>query len=395
MTVDPFSPGKLGPITLKNRIIKAATFEGMSIGSKVTPELIGFHRKVAAGGAAMTTLSYVAVSRDAMGAPHELTVRDSSMPGLVTIASEVHKAGALLSAQLGHAGAVGQMPGKLSVGPSAGRSMMGAKYQAITRAQMDQVVADFVRSAVGLADAGLDCIELHLGHGYLLSSFMSPKLNKRTDDYGGSVENRARFPREVVKAVKDAVGARVALTAKMNFADSKRSGLQPTESLQIAKMLEADGCLDAFEFSGGSSLADPMYIFHGDRPMTEFATILPPKMKWPFKLFGGLVLKKYPWSETYFLPTALDFRRELTTPMVLLGGVTQRATLDKAMADGVEFVAMGRALLREPDLINKWQAGSTQGSTCIHCNKCMVSIYTGTRCVIDQPEPIVFSRPTA
>ncbi len=395
MTVDPFSPGKLGPITLKNRIIKAATFEGMSIGGKVTPELIDFHRKVAAGGAAMTTLSYVAVSKDAMGAPNELTVRDSSMPGLVAIANEVHKAGALLSAQLGHAGAVGQMPGKLSVGPSAGRSIMGSKYAAITRLQMDQVVADFARSAVGLADAGLDCIELHLGHGYLLSAFMSPKLNKRTDDYGGSIENRARFAREVVKAVKDAVGNRIAVTAKMNMADSKRGGLQPTESLQIAKLLQADEHLDAIQFSGGSSLADPMYIFHGDRPMAEFASILPPKMKWPFKLFGGFVLKKYPWKEAYFLPTVADFRAQLAMPMILLGGVTERATLDMAMVKGFEFVAMGRALLREPDLITRWQEGSTSSSTCIHCNKCMVSIYTGTRCVIDNPEPIVFSGLTA
>ncbi len=391
---DPFSPGQLGPITLKNRIIKAATFEGMSIGSKVTPELIEFHRKVAAGGAAMTTLSYVAVSRDGMGAPNELTVRDKSMPGLVKIAEVVHEAGAKLSAQLGHAGGVGALPGKVALGPSNGRSIMGSKFRAITRAEMDQVTEDFVRSAVGLADAGMDCIELHLGHGYLLSTFMSPKINKRKDDYGGSIENRARFPREVVAAVKAAVGDRLALTAKMNMADSKRGGLQPIESLQIAKLLEADGHLDAMEFSGGSSLADPMYLFHGDRPMKEFATILPPKMQLPFKLFGKFVLKNYPWKETYFLPTATTFREQLTLPLVLLGGITKRESLDVAMARGFEFVAMGRALLREPDLINKWHNGSTSDSTCIHCNKCMVSIYSGTRCVIDQPDPIVFITPT-
>ena len=124
-------------------------------------------------------------------------------------------------------------------------------------------------------EAGFDSIEVHVGHNYLLSAFLSPKLNRRDDQFGGSVENRARFARTVLRTVRDAAGPDVAVTAKLNMADGVDGGLWLDESVEIARLFEADGALDALELTGGSSLANPMYLFRGDAPLQEFGATLP------------------------------------------------------------------------------------------------------------------------
>ena len=296
-----FAPVRLGPVELRNRIVKAATFEGMSPRNVVSPQLIEFHRRMAAGGVGMTTVAYIAVSEDGRGAPNEIYVHDGAADGLAEIAAVVHREGAKISAQLGHAGAVGMLPGKKVLGPSKGITLMGTKVTEITRNEIDGVVAQFAAGGRLLADAGFDCVEIHLGHHYLPSSFMSPKWNKRKDDYGGSVENRARFPLAIIRAVHEAVGGRMAITAKMNMDDGIKKGLHPEESIPFAKLFEAEGKLDALELSGGGSQVNQMFMFRGDAPRKEFAEVLPPKLKLGFKVVGPLVFKNYPFEEAYFL----------------------------------------------------------------------------------------------
>src|SRR5215475_9033094 len=210
IAADPFGPARLGPVELRNRILKAATFEGMSPGNVVSPELVEFHRRMAAGGVAMTTVSYIAVSRDGMGAPNEIYIRDAAADGLAAIAAGVHAEGAMISAQLGHAGAVGTIR-KRYLGPSATRTIAGTKVHAITRDQLDEVAADFGRGARLLADSGFDAVELHFGHHYLISAFLSPRWNRRTDEYGGSIENRVRLAQRVLEAVRREVGDTMAV----------------------------------------------------------------------------------------------------------------------------------------------------------------------------------------
>ena len=178
----------------------------------------------------------------------------------------------------------------------------------------------------------------------------------------------------------------MAVTAKMNMVDAVKRGLEIDDALQFAQLYQPH--LDAIELTGGGSQANPMYLFRGDVPRAEFEAILPRSQKLGFKLFGRALLKDYPFEEAYFLPMARRFRQTLSIPVILLGGINTLATMQQAMAEGFEFVAMGRALLRDPDLINKMQDGSASTGTCIHCNKCMLSIYSGTRCVIDHPEPL-------
>jgi 2,4-dienoyl-CoA reductase-like NADH-dependent reductase (Old Yellow Enzyme family) len=384
---DPFAPTRLGPVELRNHVIKAATFEGMSRKNVVSDSLVEFHRRMAAGGVAMTTVSYVAVSRDAMGAPGEIYIHDAAGEGLAHIASVVHAEGARIAAQLGHAGAVGVMPGKRVLGPSRARTLMGTRVEAISKDGIDEVVANFAAGGRLLAAAGFDSLELHFGHHYLISAFMSPKWNKRKDEYGGSVENRSLIATRILRAVRDAVGDQMAITAKMNMTDGVKSGLQIEESIEFAKIFEREGVLDAIELTGGGSQVNQMFMFRGDAPRKEMEAILPNPQRIGFKMLGRLLLKEYPFEEAYFLPMARRFRQSVSLPLILLGGINTVQSIQQAMADGFEFVAMGRALLRDPDLINKMRDGTATEGNCIHCNKCMVSIYTGTRCVIDHPKP--------
>ncbi|MGP0029898.1 MAG: NADH:flavin oxidoreductase [Acidimicrobiales bacterium] len=379
-----FAPAPLGPLTLRNRIIKAATFEGVMPGGAVSDELVAFHRRVAAGGVAMSTVAYLAVSPEGRTDRHCILLGPESLPGLRRLTDAVHAEGAAAAAQIGHAGPVANARSNRapSLSPSGGWTPLGTRLRAIDAAGIDRVTEDYRRAAGAAVEAGFDSIEVHVGHNYLLSAFLSPKLNRRDDRFGGSVENRARFPREVLRAVRDAVGDRAAVTAKLNMADGVPGGLWLEDSLEVAALFESDGVLDAIELTGGSSLANPMYLFRGEAPLREFGATLPGAARFGFKLIGSRFLRTYPFEEAFFLPYARQFLNTLSLPLILLGGITRIETVDAALAEGFAFVAMARALLREPDLVARMEAGRATSSLCIHCNQCMPTIYSGTRCVL-------------
>ncbi len=383
--VSPFDPLRLGPLELRNHIIKAATFEGVMPRGAVTQELIDFHVAVARGGAAMTTVAYCAVSMGGRVSSHTLVFDERLIDDLTRLTDAVHAEGALVSAQLGHAGYVAQNQSKKhpSLAPSTRFSApaMGV-VRAATPAQLDQVVADFERATRVAIEAGFDAIEVHLGHNYLLSSFLSPNLNKRKDDLGGSIANRTRYPRRVLEAVRRVADGKVAVLAKFNMADGVEKGLWLDESIQMAELVEADGHVDALVLTGGSSLLNGMYFFRGDVPMREFAAAQGPIVGAGLRLFGGRIFPELPFEEAFFLPFARQFRDALDMPLVLLGGINELATIETAMSEGFELVAMARALLREPDLVNTFATRRRDASLCVHCNKCLPTIYSGTRCVL-------------
>lgn len=389
---DPFAPATLGPITLRNRVIKAATFEGVVPEALVTEELIEFHRLPAAGGVGMTTVAYLAVAPEGRTHAECIWLRPDAVPGLARLAEVVHGEGAKVSAQIGHAGPVANAKsnGSTSLSPTRSFNPVSMRItRAVNEADITRITLDYERGARYIAAAGFDAIEIHLAHNYLLSSFLSPRINKRDDRWSGSLDNRARFARQVVKAVREAVGDTMAVTAKVSMNDGVPGGFKLPESAEFAAMLEADGHLDALELTGGSSLANPMYLFRGDAPREDFAATLPPLARLGFKLVGEKMMPSYPFEEAYFLEQAKTMRAAVAMPLILLGGINNRATIDLAMAEGFQFVAMGRALLREPDLLLRMQAGEQTEGNCIHCNRCMPTIYTGSRCIVDHPAPIV------
>jgi 2,4-dienoyl-CoA reductase-like NADH-dependent reductase (Old Yellow Enzyme family) len=380
-----FTPTTLGPLTLKNRFIKAATFEGRMPRGEVTDDLVDFHLEVARGGAAMTTVAYCAVSPG--GRVHRDTmVLDRRRAGdLRRLTDAVHAENTLVCAQIGHAGLVANTRSNrmATLAPSTRISApaMGL-VRAATVAQLGEVVDDFGTAARNAVEAGFDAIEVHLGHGYLVSSFFSPNLNKRTDQFGGDTVRRAELARRVVERVRREAGDGVAVTAKFNMDDGVRGGFWLTDSLPTARLLESDGHLDALELTGGSSLLNPMYYFRGDVPMAEFIASQPAIVGLGLRIVGPRMFRTYPFEEAFFLPLARQFRDALTMPLILLGGVNTMETVDTAMAEGFEFVAMGRALLRDPMLVDKFRRGSAREGLCVHCTKCMATIYDGTRCVL-------------
>jgi 2,4-dienoyl-CoA reductase-like NADH-dependent reductase (Old Yellow Enzyme family) len=380
-----WEPARLGPLTLRNRIMKAATFEGVMPRGQVTDKLVEFHAEVARGGAALTTVAYCAVSPGGRVHANTLVLDKATVPGLRRLTDAVHAEGALVSAQIGHAGLVANTLSNRTktLAPSTRLSppAMGL-VRGATHTELDQVVADFENAARAAVNAGFDAIEVHLGHNYLLSSFMSPNLNKRTDEYGGSPERRAAFPRRVVERIRRAVGDAIAVTAKFNMTDGVPKGLWLDESLRIARLLERDGHLDALQLTGGSSLLNGMYFFRGEVPMAEFVASQPKLVGYGLKLYGPRIFPTYPFEEAFFLPMARQFREALSMPLILLGGINRLDSIDTALGEGFEFVAMARALLRDPDLVNKFRDQHVAEGLCIHCNKCMPTIYTGTRCVI-------------
>ena len=379
------TPARIGPLTLRNRIIKAATYEGLSHRSRVTQDLVDFHVEYARGGVGMTTVAYCAVAKEGRTDRHQIYWTDESLPGLRTLTDAVHAEGAAVSAQIGHGGPVADpRANKLpSLAPSRyfNKAAMGFA-QKIDKAGIARVTRAHAQAAQRAIDTGFDAIEVHLGHNYLISSFLSPRLNRRDDEYGGSLENRARLAREVMRAVRDAVGDRIAIIVKMNMDDGVPGGFWLDEAIPVTQWLEADGTCDALEMTAGSSLLNPMYLFKGDAPVAEFAAVMPQPFKLGVQMIGKRLIREYPYRDAYLLEDTRQIRAAVNLPMVLLGGITDRPSMDLAMNEGFEFVAMGRALLREPDLINRIAEEATTPSLCIHCNKCMPTNFTGTRCVL-------------
>ncbi|WP_323791226.1 NADH:flavin oxidoreductase [Nocardioides sp.] len=387
MTVpDVLAPARLGPIDLRNRVVKAATFEGRTPHGQVTDELIDFHLGPARGGVGLTTVAYLAVAPEGRTHAEVIVVGDDTAAGLARLADAVHDTGAAIAGQVGHAGPVanGRSNGVRAVASSRMPSPLSLQMiGSATERDLTRITRAYVGASRTLVDAGFDVLELHMAHSYLISSFLAPGLNKRRDRWGGPLENRARLARQIARAVREEVGDEAAVTAKVSVSDGFKGGVTTDAGLDLAELLESDGHLDALQLSGGSSLMNPMYLFRGEAPVAEFAAAMPLAVRLGLKTpIGRSFMKTYPFEEAYFREKALRFRERVSMPLMLLGGINRLETMEQAMADGFEYVALGRALLREPDLISRLAAGRQLEGACIHCNRCMPTIYSdaGTFC---------------
>ncbi|WP_029110820.1 NADH:flavin oxidoreductase [Mycobacterium sp. URHD0025] len=384
---DPFAPAQLGPVRLRNRVIKAATSEGRSPDGLVTDDLIDFHRSFAKGGVGMTTVAYCCVSPQGASAPGQIVMDATAVPGLRRLTDAVHDAGAAISAQLGHAGVVAQkrLTGVTAVAPSRFVNPTSFAYcREITRTEIDTVITQFGDAARVAVDAGFDAVELHFGHLYLPSSFLSPLINRRKDEYGGSIDNRSRLVREIAQHVRGVVGDQIAVIAKLDMDDGLPGSIWIDEALRTAQLLDTDATLDAIELTQGSSVYKPMYLFRGDVPVKEFAKVMPPALRPAIRLFGKQTMGVYPYRDLYMLEAARQFVPVMrNTKLILLGGIADREHLETGLREGFDFLAMGRALLREPDRVNTMMAAPASRSRCNHNNKCMVTVFGRTHCVLD------------
>lgn len=376
-----FEPCTIGPVRLRNRSIRAAAFEGMCPGHLSSPELLAYHREVAEGGVGMTTVAYAAVEQSGLSFPHQLWLRSEAVPGLRALTDAVHAAGARASIQIGHCGnmAHAAVAGGRAIAPSARFNLYGPTLpRAMDQADIGRVVASFA-GAVGLArDAGFDAVEVHAGHGYLISQFLCPATNRRRDAYGGSLDRRMRFMREVIAAVKQAARDDVAVLVKVNMRDGFRGGHELDDSLVVMRTLEQEGA-DALVLSGGFVSRAPMYIMRGAMPTDVMRrTMTDPLLRVGLALFGKVLIPEVPYEDNYFLADALTVRRELKMPLVYVGGAASRATIDAVLAHDFVAVAMARALIRDPAFIRRLAEDEARAGACDHCNACAARIYTTT-----------------
>lgn len=374
-----FTPVTLGPLTLRNRSIRSAAFESMCPGNVPSPQLLDYHRSVAAGGVGMTTVAYAAVTRSGLSFDRQLWMRPEIVPGLRELTDAVHAEGAAASIQLGHCGNMSHKSicGCLPVGASSGFNLYSPTFVRGLRADELPEMAKAYGRSVGLArEAGFDAVEIHAGHGYLISQFLSPSTNHRKDEFGGTLANRMRFMEMVMEEVMKAAGNDMAVLVKMNMRDGFRGGMELDESLQVARKLQELGA-HALVLSGGFVSKAPMYVMRGEMPirtMTHYMTCW--WLKYGVRLVGKYMIPSVSFREAYFLEDALKFREALDIPLVYVGGLVSRQKIEEVLNHGFEAVQMGRALLNEPDFVNRMRREENARCNCRHSNYCIARMYT-------------------
>ena len=374
-----FTPVTLGPLTLRNRSIRSAAFESMCPGNVPSPQLLDYHRSVAAGGVGMTTVAYAAVTRSGLSFDRQLWMRPEIVPGLRELTDAVHAEGAAASIQLGHCGNMSHKSicGCLPVGASSGFNLYSPTFVRGLRAdELPEMAKAYGRSVCLAREAGFDAVEIHAGHGYLISQFLSPSINHRKDEFGGTLANRMRFMEMVMEEVMKAAGNDMAVLVKMNMRDGFRGGMELDESLQVARKLQELGA-NALVLSGGFVSKAPMYVMRGEMPirtMTYYMTCW--WLKYGVRLVGKYMIPSVPFREAYFLEDALKFREALDIPLVYVGGLVSRQKIEEVLNHGFEAVQMGRALLNEPDFVNRMRQEENARCNCRHSNYCIARMYT-------------------
>lgn len=378
-----FTPFQLGPITLRNRTIRSAAFENMCYNNRPSQDLFNYHTAVAKGGIGMTTIAYAAVNRSGLSFNGQLWMREEIVPELKKLTDAIHAEGAKASIQIGHCGNMthfytcGQMP----VGASSGFNLYSPTLvRGLKKEEIHQIAKDFGHATRLAKQAGFDCVEVHAGHGYLISQFISPYTNHRKDEFGGSLENRMRFMKMCINEVLQAANKEIAVVVKTNMYDGFKSGMQLPDCITVAKTIESLG-VDAIVLSAGFVSKAPMAVMHGAMPLKTLAHYMDPWKFWWLKMGLALVGRKMiptvPFKEAYFLEDALKFRKELKLPLIYVGGLVSREKIDEVLNSGFELVQMARALVHDTDFVNKMQqAGPDYRNGCKHSNYCIARMYT-------------------
>ena len=364
--MDLFESTEINGMTLSNRFVRSATWEGMATeDGAATPDLIQIMAELAKGGVGLIVSSHAYVSKQGQAGPRQLgAYADDLRPGLRKMTAAVHAQGGKIVMQLAHAGyhANGKLSGMMPVAPSAVESLAKSPRKALTEENIQDVVQAFAAAAIRAKKADFDGVQIHAAHGYLLSQFLSPIYNHRTDAYGGGVRNRSKALMAVLKAVRKAVGNDYPVLIKMNCGDFIEGGLVLEDAIQVGKML-AEGGIDAIELSGGLLTGGKMS---------------PSRM-------GIHSLEK----EAYFQKEARAFKTEVQVPLILVGGNRSYETAQQVVDNGIaDYVSLCRPLIREPGLINRWRSGDLTKSACLSDNKCFGPIMAGKGffCVMDRKD---------
>lgn len=335
-------------MALKNRFVRSATWEGLAtVQGESTSELTEMMATLARGGVGLIISSHSYVSPEGQATPWQLGIHtDDLIPGLKNLTSVVHKNGGKIVMQLAHAGqyAVEQPAGRSALSVSDSESFVGKNIRVATSEDIQNIVFAYAQAAGRAKKAGFDGIEIHSGHGYFLSQFLSPAFNSRQDEYGGAIGSRARIHLQIYQAIREVVGKGYPIMIKMNCADFMENGMTIDDSLQAAKLFSKAG-FDAIEVSGGIIRTGKL---SPSRP--------------------GIAAVH---QEAYFKEYARRFKMEINTPLILVGGMRSFEVAEKIIDDGIaDYISMSRPFIREPDLINRWQSGDLRKAECTSDNLC-------------------------
>jgi 2,4-dienoyl-CoA reductase-like NADH-dependent reductase (Old Yellow Enzyme family) len=359
------TPGKIGGLVLKNRLIRAATSETMATDDGgATDELVDLYSTLARGGAGLIITGHIYVEPRGQYEPRQVGLdRDERVGPLARVTDAVHRLGGKIFAELSHAGSQSLMPEIRPLAPSIVPNAIFARPPVeMSDAEIEASIAAFGTAAARAKRAGFDGIHLHSGNGYLLSQFNSPFANRRTDRWGGDAGRRSKFMIEVYTAVRRAVGPDYPVTARLGIADAVDGGLALTDGLAIAASLAALG-LDALEVTYGV--------------MTSYRENIRPYAgtgRWR-AIADGMLHRSFsePVPEAYYRPFARAAKGAVDIPLILVGGLRSTEMMDEVIRSGdADFLAMARPFVREPDLVNKIAAGRRGPVDCVSCNVCFL-----------------------
>ena len=378
-----FTPGKIGPVEIKNRIIRASAYEGMCENHAPSEQLKEYHTALARGGVGMTSVAYASVCKSGLSFHRQLWMREEIVPGLKELTDSIHANGAKACIQLGHCGNMSHRRycGQRPVGASSGFNLYSPTFhRRMTHEDIRQTAKDFGKAVLTAHEAGFDSVEVHAGHGYLISQFLSPWTNRRRDEFGGSLENRMRFMKMCLEEVMEAARKRgMGVLVKHNMEDGFKSGIQIPESIEIAKQIETFG-VDGIVLSSGFVSKAPMAVMRGRIPTKTMGYYMGWNewlQKIVVSLFGQWLIKQYDFEECYFLENAKKFRAALKGPLVYVGGLVSREGIERVLDEGFELVQMARALVNDPAFVNKLKEGDmATRSGCDHRDYCMARMYS-------------------
>jgi 2,4-dienoyl-CoA reductase-like NADH-dependent reductase (Old Yellow Enzyme family) len=355
-----FEPIEINGMVVPNRFVRSATNDRLAeVSGHLNDAFIEVYEALAEGGVGLIVTGHAYVKWNGKASVTMMGAHDDDLiPGMTRLVDAVHKFDSKIVMQINHAGrqTASAVLGETTVAPSAVYSTIYDETpRALTGEEIEELIEDYAAAARRAVAAGFDGVQIHAAHGYLISQFISPFTNVREDQWGGSPENRMRFPMAVLKRVREEVGERYPVLIKLNSADFLEGGLTVEESSQIAATLCRNG-IDAIEISGG---------------MGESASEI---MK------TGISEEK---DEAYFLPNARRFKEVIDVPLILVGGLRTPALMERLIEDGeADMVSLCRPFIREPDLVKRWKGGDTRKADCVSCNGCQKFREEPVRCIL-------------
>jgi 2,4-dienoyl-CoA reductase-like NADH-dependent reductase (Old Yellow Enzyme family) len=380
-----YEPTTINNMSLKNRMVKSATYESMaSEDGSVTDQLIDMYTSLAKGGVGLIITGYAYIQENGHCMPLQTGVfSDDNIPGLRKLADAVHAEGGKIALQIAHAGRQTTptlIGGQTPIAPSAIEAdpLFHTEPREMTTGEISETIDAFAAAAARCKKAGFDAVQLHGAHGYLIAQFLSPFTNRRTDEWGGNTENRMRFVKEVIKKVRAAVGPDYPVLIKISVEEGVENGLKVGESCIIAKGL-ADAGVDAIEVSGGI-VADTAFVMsRGEVPIDQMAGGLEGDAKTQTEQALYSIVGSVKMEEAYWLPHAEKIKEVAgAVPLMLVGGMKYPQTMETIVQDKkADFISMARALVREPALPKEMSEGRKSPVKCAYCNRCLAAVVGG------------------